>query len=83
LTFNYSLVLAHVQLGHSMRFFPIHWREDDQISNVKLTRQAARVLKMLGAFALGRGRFLKTEQRVVARTGYPSEILFDKPASAP
>ena len=29
------------------RFFPISWRETDQVSNVKLWNQAVTVLKML------------------------------------
>ncbi len=36
LMFNYNMVLAHVQRGDHITFFPISWREEDQISNVKL-----------------------------------------------
>ncbi len=47
LTFNYCMVMADGYYKHSVRFFPISWRETDQVSNVKLTSQAKKVLKML------------------------------------
>ena len=44
------------------KFFPISWREEDQTSNVKLTSQAANVLKMLGKYKLNQ-EFITTELR--------------------
>ena len=47
LMFNYLMILAAQYYGHDIRFYPISWREDDQVSNVKMVSQACRVLKML------------------------------------
>lgn len=47
LMFNYCMVLASQYYGHDIKFFPISWREDDQVSNVKMMNQAVTVLKML------------------------------------
>ena len=47
LMFNYCMVLALDYYAIDARFFPISWREDDQVSNVKMVSQACRVLKML------------------------------------
>ena len=50
LMFNYCMILAAGYYGHDIRFYPISWREDDQVSNVKMVNQAFSVLKMLNAY---------------------------------
>ena len=50
LMFNYLMILASEYYGHDIKFFPVSWREDDQVSNVKLFDQAMKVIKMLKAY---------------------------------
>ena len=52
LMFNYCMILASEYYGHDIRFYPVSWREDDQVSNVKMMNQAVRVLKMLRDYFL-------------------------------
>lgn len=47
LMFNYCMVMAIEYYDQNVKFFPISWREDDQVSNVKMVSQASKVLKML------------------------------------
>lgn len=47
LMFNYCMILASEYYEHDIRFYPVSWREDDQVSNVKMMNQAVKVLKML------------------------------------
>ena len=47
LMFNYVMILAADYYGHDIKFYPISWREDDQVSNVKMASQAVKVLRML------------------------------------
>lgn len=47
LMFNYLMIMASEYYGHDVRFYPISWREDDQVSNVKMADQAIKVLRML------------------------------------
>jgi len=47
LMFNYCMILASQYYGHDIRFYPISWREEDQVSNVKMMNQAVTVLNML------------------------------------
>ncbi|MEE3624776.1 glycosyltransferase family 2 protein [Nitrospirillum sp. BR 11752] len=75
LTFNYYLLIGSCQLGVSLRFFPLAWREDDQISNAKLFRQGRRMLLMLYHRLTSPQAFLAGEHRAVARDGYPSTIV--------
>jgi glycosyltransferase involved in cell wall biosynthesis len=75
LTFNYCMILAHSALGHRIEFFPIEWREEDQVSNVRLVSQAIRSLSLLVSFAFGRRRFLASEHRAKARTNYEWDVV--------
>ncbi len=51
LMFNYCMVMALQYYNQTVRFYPISWRETDQVSNVKLGNQAVKVLKMLFDYA--------------------------------
>ncbi len=50
LMFNYCMVLALHYYDIDAKFFPISWREDDQVSNVKMVSQATKVLKILYSY---------------------------------
>ncbi|SEO20867.1 Glycosyltransferase involved in cell wall bisynthesis [Duganella sp. CF517] len=75
LTFNYVMLLGSYHAGQRVRFFPISWREDDQVSNVRLFRQAFKVLGLLGAYCLRRGRFLAGDMRAKAHAAYSGSIV--------
>lgn len=72
LTFNYYMILASVHWQWRIAFFPISWREDDQVSNVKLVRQSIQVLKILARYVFTRRDFLDTNVsgRAVDDYGY-------------
>lgn len=63
LTFNYCMIMAADYYKHKIMFFPISWREDDQVSNVKMTSQAVNVLVMLYKYILSRKRFITSDLR--------------------
>jgi len=50
LMFNYLMIMAAEYYGHDIKFYPISWREDDQVSNVKMVSQAKKVLAMLADY---------------------------------
>lgn len=74
LTFNYVMLLASYHRKQVVRFFPITWREEDQTSNVKLFRQAFKVLGLLAGYGLQRGGFLVSELRSGAFESYSGQI---------
>lgn len=51
LMFNYCMILAGAYYRQDVCFYPVSWREDDQVSNVKMVNQAVTVLKMLYAYS--------------------------------
>lgn len=72
LTFNYYLILGVVHKSFGLRFFPLTWREDDQVSNARLARMGGQLLRIIGGHLSGARAFLAAEHRAVPRTSYPS-----------
>lgn len=72
LTFNYYLILAIAHYGFKSQFFPLTWREDDQISNAKLWRHGIQMLSLLARRLRDGPRFFAAEHRLMPRTAYPS-----------
>jgi glycosyltransferase involved in cell wall biosynthesis len=78
LTFNYVMLLASYYRKQKVVFFPISWREEDQRSNVKLLRQAFKVLGLLSGWAIRRGQFLDGELRERSFETYSGQICYSQ-----
>lgn len=74
LMFNYLMVLASEYYGIDMKFYPISWREDDQVSNVKMMNQATKVLSMLWDYYKDPNT-ITGEYRDIRRDNYEAEIV--------
>lgn len=74
LTFNYCMILATHYYKQKIKFFPITWREDDQVSNVKLTSQALNVLKMLFKYFVN-NKYIEREFRDKVIEKYTSQEI--------
>lgn len=78
LTFNYQMILRSIAAKQRLRFFPLEWREDDQISNVKLVRQSLRVLNIAFQHACKRVGFIKEDRSMLAQgRDYSFTIAFE------
>ena len=75
LTFNYCMCIASAFYRHDCHFFPITWREEDQISNVKLVSQAKKVLNLLFSYSYNKGKFIGSELRTRIFDAYHGEII--------
>jgi glycosyltransferase involved in cell wall biosynthesis len=78
LTFNYAMLLASYYKKQSIQFLPISWREEDQISNVKLFSQAFKVLGILCSYFLAKKSFMEKEMRLTQFEKYTGTIMFKK-----
>ena len=76
LIFNYCMVMGSAYYKHKVRFFPIIWREDDQVSNVKMVSQAITVLKLLGSFVLDKKKFVTAEHRDKVIDAYTAQVIY-------
>lgn len=75
LTFNYYLILAVAAGNFNLTFFPLSWREEDQVSNAKLTKMGVQILKLLRWRVTDSKAFFVGEHRDVKRNSYPSTLL--------
>lgn len=76
LMFNYCMVLGSAFYKHKVRYFPILWREDDQVSNVKMMNQAIEVLQLLGSYILNKKKFVQGEHRDRIIEKYTAQAIF-------
>ena len=74
LTFNCCMLFAHKYYKHKTKFFPITWREDDQVSNVKMFSQAKITLKMALKFMFCR-KSVKKEYRTKIIENYKAKEI--------
>lgn len=74
LTFNYCMILASHYYKHNIKFFPITWREDDQVSNVKMVSQAFNVLGLLFKYFFNH-KYIESEFRDNVIDKYTSKVI--------
>jgi glycosyltransferase involved in cell wall biosynthesis len=83
LYFNPYLLVTLIDRGLRVTFFPISWREDDQVSNVRMASQALRTLGAAREYAMDR-RFLRTgEHRRVPRDEYVFDVIAQREPASP
>ena len=76
LMFNYCMILGSSYYQHHDQFFPIIWREDDQVSNVKMVNQAITVLKILGSYIVNKKKFVDGEHRDKIVKDYTAQRIY-------
>lgn len=74
LMFNYVMILASHYYKQDIRFYPVSWREEDQVSNVKMMNQAFTVLKMAFTY-LFNNEYIHTEFRENIHDAYTCEEI--------
>jgi len=70
LYYNPYLLLSLFDRGLGVSFFPISWREEDQVSNVRMTSQALHTLGAAVRFAFARTAFRNGDFRSVRDRDY-------------
>lgn len=77
LTFNCYMLFAMATYNQSYKFVPILWREEDQVSNVKMTKQAWQTFKMAIGYFFERKIFLQKDAREISRDSYTFKVIYD------
>jgi glycosyltransferase involved in cell wall biosynthesis len=75
LHFNPYLLLDMFDRGNRVAFFPISWREEDQVSNVKMASQALKTLGAAARYAFVRRDFRRRDYRLVKHDAYAFDVL--------
>lgn len=76
LTFNCYMLFALSLYKQSYIFIPIVWREEDQISNVKMTKQAWKTLKIAIGYKLYKKKFLLKDAREKKIEEYKYDVVY-------
>ena len=77
--FNACILLSQYAQHMKIRYFPITWREDDQVSNAKLFNLSVNLLKLCGIYLAGKKKFLQREWRTDPVASYDSDVIAQNP----
>jgi len=77
LTFNDVMILAAAYHKQKIKFFPISWREDDQVSNVKLFSFGMALLKMTFLYIFRRKSYMTCDMREKSVENYTYQVVFN------
>jgi dolichol-phosphate mannosyltransferase len=75
LRFNIHLLLGLIDGRRSLTFFPISWREEDQVSNVRLVSQSLRTLGIAGQYLARRNTFRVADHRDKLIASYDFDVI--------
>ncbi|QHI96773.1 glycosyltransferase [Xylophilus rhododendri] len=75
LRFNIFLLMGMLREKLDIGFFPISWRQDDQVSNVRMTSQAFNMLAILRDRIRMGERFWSADHRAQPRTEYAFDLI--------
>lgn len=78
LSFNVFLLLYSIYTKAEFLFFPLTWREEDQVSNAKLWKQTQRMLKLLARYVFGRKKVFAPVQNEWSQIDYRFEIMAEE-----
>ena len=76
LYFNDLMILASCYYKQDMLFYPISWREEDQVSNNKLWSFSCSLLKMLWNYTKNKKQYLEQDMRTKKIEKYTAEVIW-------
>ena len=75
LYFNDFMLMASCYYRHNIRFYPITWREQDQVSNAKLAGFSYSLIKLLFRYVVNKKKLLSSDLRTVKIKNYTYKII--------
>ena len=75
LTFNVYLLMYGVYSKSNFRFFPLTWREEDQISNAKFFKQSKEILKVVFRYKFNKKKTFSQTENEYSRKEYLYDVI--------
>lgn len=75
LTFNCYMLLMSCAKKHRVKFVPISWREDDQVSNVKMFKQSFTTLNIALQYFFLKRSFMRKDHRDNKNFTYQCDVI--------
>ena len=76
LTYNVYLLLYAVYSKSKFKFFPLLWREDDQVSNARMFKQGFQILALLGKYIVSAKSIFSGEANEYSEIDYQSNTIY-------
>ena len=76
LVFNVYMLLYGVFIKSRFNFFPLTWREEDQVSNAKLIQQTQEISGLIFKYFLNRNKLFSGIENEFSRIVYESDVIF-------
>ena len=83
LTFNYYVTLGFARWKWRCRYFPISWRETDQVSSVRVLRQIREMLVLLARYVWDADALLRQDFNGLSRESYDANVVWSNGSAAP
>lgn len=77
LTFNVYMLLYGVYCKSNFEFFPLSWREEDQVSNAKLLSQSIEIFNLVLDFKLKKKYLFSKKSNEFSNLKYDYDVVFD------
>lgn len=76
LTFNVYMLLYGVFIKSAFAFFPLKWREEDQISNAKLLSQTKEIISLVLKYSFSSGKVFNKQANLFSEIQYESDVIY-------
>lgn len=76
LTFNVYMLFYSIYKKQNFKFFSLVWREDDQVSNAKIYKQAWHIVKMTGRYLVNANGLLSPGENEFSQLSYDSKVVY-------
>lgn len=75
LTFNVYMLIYGVYSKSNFKFFPLTWREDDQVSNAKFFKQTKEILKLVFKYKFSARTLFGGADNEYSKIDYMSDVI--------
>ncbi len=76
LTYNVFMLFYGCFVKSKFKFFPLVWKEEDQISNAKVFQQGFRILGLISQYIFARKKIFSLDENEWSKIDYKSDIVF-------
>jgi glycosyltransferase involved in cell wall biosynthesis len=81
LSYNVFLLLYGIYSKSRFEFFPLTWREEDQVSNAKLFKQSRTMLKLAGQYIAAKDRLFSGTPNQWSEIDYGFDVIAENEAA--
>ena len=75
--FNDVMILGSSYYNQKIKYFPISWKEDDQVSNVKLFNFGLELLRMSFRYLFQRNTYMQCDMREKTIYNYSYQVIYE------